>query len=69
MEAVLGKVWAVLLFLSIVLLSALGEYICGRILLPAMGLRAPGYWTWFWLTAFASIFGFAANFLVGVIRD
>jgi hypothetical protein len=30
--------------------AALSEYVCGRIILPEMGLTAPGYWPWFWFT-------------------
>lgn len=30
--------------------GALIAYIIGRVLLPEMGLVAPGYWTWFWVS-------------------
>lgn len=35
-------------------------YIIGRILLPEMGLTAPGYWAWFW----ASLIGTGAYAIV-----
>lgn len=43
-----------LLILGLVLMAwfggAFAEYVIGRVALPAMGLTAPGYWTWFWVT-------------------
>lgn len=39
------------------------EYICGRILLPEMGLTAPGYWIWFWVMVIVVIGMNAATFL------
>lgn len=43
--------------------GALVEYICGRILLPEMGLTAPGYWIWFWVMVIVVIGMNAATFL------
>lgn len=33
----------------------LATYIAGRILLPEMGLTAPEYWTWFWVSVIVVI--------------
>lgn len=35
-----------LLFVGGCFFGALAEYVAGRVLLPAMGLTAPGHWTW-----------------------
>jgi hypothetical protein len=32
------------------------EYVCGRIILPELGLTAPGYWPWFWVSLFTLAF-------------
>jgi len=54
----LGVVWFVFAAL---------EYIIGRILFPEMGLTAPGYWTWFWVTFFAMVAGAIAElFKLGI---
>lgn len=45
-----------LVALGILVFGSLGEYICGRIILPAMGLEAPGYWTWFWFMTWGLFF-------------
>lgn len=44
-----------LLFVGGCFFGALAEYVAGRVLLPAMGLTAPGHWTWFWVLAFAIV--------------
>ena len=47
------------LWVAVILAVAiLAEYVCGRVILPAVGLTAPGFWTWFWFTAWAA--GFTA---------
>lgn len=38
-------------------LGSLGAYIGGRVILPAMGLTAPGFWAWFWFVMWAAGFG------------
>lgn len=38
----------VLLYCAFVFVVAAVSYVGGRIILPAMGLIAPHYWTWFW---------------------
>lgn len=45
-----------LLAFAILLFGATGEYVCGRIILPAVGLTAPDFWTWFWFMTFAVLF-------------
>jgi len=40
------------------------SYICGRIILPEMGLTAPGYWPWFWVSAVLTI----AYTVIGIIK-
>lgn len=54
--------------LGIVAFGALGEYIGGRILLPAIGLTAPEYWTWFWFMFWACLFIIPLS-LVGKLFD
>lgn len=44
----MGKFFMAVVVASCLFVAALGEYICGRIILPAVGLTAPEYWTWFW---------------------
>lgn len=53
----------------LLLLSSLGSYIFGRILLPAMGLMAPGYWTWFWATFVIGLFVFAIKWFANFIAE
>ena len=55
------KIWKILawLILSLVV-GAIGLYMGGRIILPEMGLQAPGFWPWFWfnvitVSAFAAV--------------
>lgn len=52
----MGKLTVVGLMAFAVSFGALGEYVCGRILLPEVGLTAPQYWTWFWFMFFAMVF-------------
>jgi hypothetical protein len=54
----------VALYVGVVLLLATtGEYIGGRIILPAMGLTAPGFDTWFWFTFIILLFSLVLYFL------
>lgn len=53
----MSKILIALALLAVLLFGSFGEYICGRIILPAMGLMAPGYWTWFWFMFWALVFG------------
>lgn len=52
-------------FALIIFLGALGEYICGKIVLPEMGLRAPGFMIWFWFMTFGTVFAF----LLGMVKE
>lgn len=52
----MGKFVGVVLALAVVFFGSLGQYVCGRIILPSMGLTAPEYWTWFFFMSFAMIF-------------
>jgi len=63
----MSKFLAFLLLVGIALVGALGEYIGGRIILPAIGLTAPGYWVWFWLMVVAMAFGIPLNLLRGAV--
>lgn len=40
----------------------------GDIILPAIGLRAPGYWTWFKLSFVLFIGSIVGGFLVGLVK-
>ena len=40
-------------------------YIVGRILLPEIGLHAPGLWVWFWVMFFLA----ALDFIKSVIKE
>lgn len=51
------------------LVGALAEYVGGRVLLPAMGLTAPGYWTWLWFTFWVIVFGIIALFVRSIFDD
>jgi hypothetical protein len=59
----------VLLMAAILLFGALGDYIGGRILLPAMGLTAPGYWTWFWFMVVVLSFVTLIKFLSSLVDE
>jgi phage shock protein PspC (stress-responsive transcriptional regulator) len=54
-----------LLFLASVVFAATDSYIAGRIILPEMGLSAPGFkvWFWFWL------FGLIAYVIMAAIAE
>lgn len=50
-------------------LGALGEYVCGRVILPAIGLTAPSYWTWFWFMFWVIVFGLILKYLEELIES
>lgn len=47
-------IWLVMLALGS-LAGGLLSYIAGRIILPEMGLTAPGFWPWVWVWFFVII--------------
>lgn len=55
----------VLLALIETLAGSVIFYIVGRILLPEIGLTAPGFWIWFWVFFFLAIL----DFIKGVIKE
>lgn len=55
--------WRFVLWFPVAFVATVtGEYVGGRVILPEVGLTAPGWWTWFWFTSWASIFGLVATF-------
>ena len=53
-------------FVVVVLfLASITEYIIGRILLPEMGLTAPRYAVWFWVTLVYAVM----YFVYGMIKE
>jgi hypothetical protein len=60
-----------LIFLMVtlgIMAASAGSYIAGRIVLPEMGLVAPGYGTWFWATLFTMAAVVAVHVCSGVIK-
>lgn len=56
-------------YTPLMFITALIQYIGGRIILPEMSLTAPGYWPWFWFD-FALMAMYAAwAFFTTVIAD
>lgn len=53
-----------LLLIGEALLTSLVLYVIGRILLPEVGLTAPSFWIWFWV----SVFWFALDGVRGFIK-
>lgn len=49
--------------------STMAGYIVGRILLPAMGLTAPGFWVWFWAVFWLLVFATAIKLLLEWMGD
>lgn len=54
-----------LLGLIEVVAGSVAAYIIGRILLPEVGLTAPGFWIWFWVMVVVAIL----DFIKGVIKE
>lgn len=51
----------------LVLIEATAGYVGGRIILPEMGLTAPGWWAWFWLLSWIAVFVAPITLLVAVV--
>lgn len=49
--------------------SAIGSYVAGRIVLPEVGLIAPGFWTWFWMVGVLIIFGTVVKICTEVMEE
>jgi len=65
-EKFLAQVVVVVVILGTIIFGALGLYINGRIILPEMGLIAPGYWSWFWVMFFGLGFGMAIKWVYSI---
>lgn len=44
-----------LIYILFALALSVFQYIGGRIILPEMGLTAPGLWAWFWLASLVEL--------------
>lgn len=62
------KLLVAFVLLVILLVGSFSGYVGGRIMLPAMGLMAPGYWTWFWFTFWSLGAAFFFLFLRELVR-
>lgn len=58
-----------LLLTGVVFFGALGEYVCGRIILPEMGLHVPDYWSWFWFMVWATVFSVVIYIAKAIIKE
>lgn len=69
MEADVSKLLIVLGVLGVALLIALDLYVGGRIMLPAIGLKAVEFWTCFWFVIWSFVFSSPLFVLAAWLRN